>query len=444
MTETRKLAEFIVKTNFNDLPENVQRHAKLCIMDWLGASLAGSIEPPAKMISAIMRELGGKRESTIIGAHTKTACMNAALANGIIGHTVELDDVHELSIIHPAAPVIPAALAIGERCDSSGQDFIAAVVLGYEAGIRIGMAMNPSHYQYWHTTGTCGTFGAAVTAGKLLDLDEEEMIQALGIAGTQAAGLVETFGTMSKPLNPGKAAQSGVLAALLAQKGFTSSKQMLDSKIGYCYAASSEPKLGEITKQLGKRFAILRTCFKCHASCGHTHGAIDAAETIVSKLHITPDMVEEVVVETYPIAMSIVGNKPRPVTSSDAKFSLHYCLAAALVFGKVGLEEFSEKRLNNSELREMSGKIVVKVGQEFANAVLGSARVTVRVRDGRQMSFKVNVPKGYPDNPLTASELKQKFRRLASVALSKREAEKIILRVENLDKIHVSALASLL
>ena len=167
MTETRKLAEFIVKTNFNDLPENVQRHAKLCIMDWLGASLAGSIEPPAKMISAIMRELGGKRESTIIGAHTKTACMNAALANGIIGHTVELDDVHELSIIHPAAPVIPAALAIGERCDSSGQDFIAAVVLGYEAGIRIGMAMNPSHYQYWHTTGTCGTFGAAVTAGNV-------------------------------------------------------------------------------------------------------------------------------------------------------------------------------------------------------------------------------------------------------------------------------------
>jgi len=413
-------------------------------MDWLGASLAGSIEPPAKIISAIMRESGGKKESTIIGAHTKTACMNAALANGIIGHTVELDDVHELSIIHPAAPVIPAALAIGERCDSTGQDFIAAVVLGYEAGIRIGMALNPSHYRYWHTTGTCGTFGAAVTAGKLLDLNEDEMIQALGMAGTQAAGLVETFGTMSKPLNPGKAAQSGVLAALLAQKGFTSSKEMLDSKIGYCYAASSEPKLGEITKQLGKRFAILRTCFKCHASCGHTHGAIDAVEIIASKHHITPDTVEKVVVETYPIAMNIVGNKPRPVTSSDAKFSLHYCLAAALVFGKVGLEEFSEKRLNDSELREMSGKIVVKVGQEFANAVLGSARVTVRVRDGRQMSLKVNVPKGYPDNPLTANELKQKFRRLASVALSKREAEKIILRVENLDKIHVSALASLL
>ncbi|MGP8070135.1 MAG: MmgE/PrpD family protein [Candidatus Bathyarchaeia archaeon] len=444
MTETRELAAFIVKTDYNDLPLNVQRHAKLCILDWLGAALAGSIEPPAKIIYAIMRELGGKRESTIIGAHSKTGCVNAALANGIIGHTVELDDVHELSIIHPAAPVIPAALAIGERCDSSGQDFMTAVVLGYEVGIRIGSALNPSHYQYWHTTGTCGTFGAAATAGKLLGLDVEEMIQALGMAGTQAAGLVETFGTMSKPLNPGKAAQSGVLAALLAQRGFTSSKHTLDSKIGYCYAASNEPKIGEITEELGKRFAILRTSFKCHASCGHTHGAIDAVASIASKHHITPDMVEEVVVETYPIAMNIVGNKPRPVTSSDAKFSLHYCLAAALVFGRVGLEEFSEKRLNDTQLRELSGKIVVKVGQEFAKAVLGSARVTVRVRDGREMSFKVNVPKGYPDNPLTASELKQKFRRLASVALSKREVEKIILRVENLDRIHVSALASLL
>ena len=444
MTETRELAEFIVKTNFNDLPENVQRHAKLCILDWLGASLAGSIEPPAKIISAIMRELGGKRESTLIGAHTKTACVNAALANGIIGHTVELDDVHELSIIHPAAPVIPAALAVAERRDSSGQDMIAAVVLGYEAEIRIGMAMNPSHYQYWHTTGTCGTFGAAVTAGKLLDLDEEEMIQALGMAGTQAAGLVEVFGTMSKPLNPGRAAQSGVLAALLAQKGFTSSKQMLDSKIGYCYAASTEPKLNDITEQLGTRFEILRNCFKCHASCGHTHGAIDAVQSIVSRHGIKPDMVEEVVVETYPIAVNVVGNKPEPTTSSDAKFSLHYCLAAALVFGRVGLDEFSEKRLNDSQLRDMSRKIVVKVGPEFANAVLGSARVTVRVRDGRKMSFKVDVPKGYPDNPLTASELKQKFRRLASVALPKSQAEKIILRVENLDKIRVSSLASLL
>jgi 2-methylcitrate dehydratase PrpD len=444
MDETSALAKFVVKTNFTDIPGNVRQHAKYCILDWLGSSLAGSVEPPARIICSVLKELGGKGESTIIGAHSKTTCLNAALANGISGHTVELDDVNELSLIHPGAPVVPAALAVAERSGCGGRAMITAVVLGYEAEVRLGITMNPSHYEYWHTTGTCGTFGATVTAGKLLGLDEGEMIQALGIAGTQAAGLIEAFGTMSKPLNPGKAAQSGVLAALLAQKGFTSSKHMLDSKIGYCYAASSEPKLNEITEQLGTRFAILRTCFKCHASCGHTHGAIDAVQSIVSKHDIKPDMVEEVVVETYPIAVKVVGNEPEPATSSEAKFSLHYCLAAALVFGRVGLDEFSEKRLNDSQLRELSKKIVVKVDHEFANAVLGSARVTIRIRDGRQMSFKVNVPKGYPDNPLTASELKQKFRRLACVALTKSQAEKIILRVENLDKIQVSSLASLL
>ena len=444
MNETRALAEFVVRTNFKDIPENVRQHAKFCILDWLGASLAGSVEPPAKIIYSIIRELGGKKESTIIGAHVKTSCVNAALANGILGHTVELDDVHELSIIHPAAPVIPTALAVAERCDSGGREMITAVVLGYEAEIRIGMAMNPSHYQYWHTTGTCGTFGAVVTAGKLLNLDEEEMIQALGIAGTQAAGLIETFGTMSKSLNPGKAAQSGVLAALLAQKGFTSSKQMLDSKIGYCYAASSEPKLGRITEQLGTRFEILRTCFKCHASCGHTHGAIDAVQSIVAKYDIKPDTVEEIVVETYPIAVNVVGHRPEPTTSSDAKFSLHYCLGAALTFGSVGMTEFSKDKLNDPKIREVSRKVVVKAGQEFANALLGSARVTIRVRDGRQLSCKVDVPKGYPDNPITANELKHKFRNLAAVALPKSQVEKIIARLENLDKKEVGSLAALL
>ena len=441
---TSELAEFLVRTEFEDIPPKVRRHTKLCILDWLGASLAGSLEPPTKIVLSLIRELGGKRECTVIGANSKTTCLNAALANGISGHSVELDDVNELAIIHPAAAVMPAALAVAEHCGSSGRDMITAVALGYEAEVRLGMAMNPSHYEYWHPTGTCGTFGAAVTASKLLGLGREQMIQALGIAGTQASGLIETFGSMSKPLNPGKAAQSGVLAALLARKGFTSTSQILESKIGYCYAASREPRLNEITKELGVRYAILRTCFKWHASCGHTHGAIDAVQNIVSKYDVRPEMVEQVIVETYPIAVSVVGGKPDPVSSSDAKFSLNYCLAAALVFGRVGLEEFSEQRRRNSKVREMSKKIIVKTGAEFANTVLGSAKVTVCVRGGRRMSFKVEVPKGYPDNPLTASELKQKFRGLARLALPNSQVEKIIARVEHLENMQVSSLTALL
>ena len=443
VNRTSELAEFLVRTKFEDIAGNVLQHAKLCILDWLGASLAGSVETPGKIVRSLIRELGGKKESTIIGSHAKTSCLNAALANGISGHTLELDDVNEAAIIHPAAAVIPAALAIAEHCGSGGRDMITAVVLGYEAEVRLGTALNPSHYDYWHPTGTCGTFGATAAAGKLLGLAKERMAQALGIAGTQAAGLIETFGTMSKPLNAGRAAQSGVLAALLAHKAYTSTTQILDSKIGYCYAASREPKLNELTEKLGTRYAILKTCFKRHASCGHTHGAIDALQSIASKYHVKPDTVEQIAVETYPIAVNVVGNKPEPVTSSEAKFSLHYCLAASLVFGRVGLEEFSEERLREPQVRELSKKVVVKTGEEFANAVLGSARVTVRDARGRCMSVKVWVPKGYPDNPMTASELKQKFRRLACIALPQSQVEKIVRKVENLDKIQVSSLAAL-
>ena len=443
-SRTRELAKFLVATNFEDLHVSVQRHAKLCILDWLGASLAGSVEPPSRIVRAVIRDLGGKKESTVIGAHEKTTCLNAALANGIAGHTIELDDVNELAIIHPAAAVVPAALAVGERCDSRGDEVIASVVLGYETEVRIGMAMNPSHYEYWHPTGTCGTFGAAAAASKLLGLDEEQMIHALGIAGTQAAGLIETFGSMSKPLNPGKAAQSGVLAALLAQNGFTSTTQILDSKIGYCRAASKEPKLNLLTEQLGARYAVMRTCFKYHASCGHTHGAIDALQSIALKHGITPEIVEQIIVETYPIAAKVVGNKPDPSTASEAKFSLPYCLAAALICGKVGLEEFSEERLQDHRLRELSKKVTVKVGEEFANAVLGSARVTVNDSRGRSVSMKVDEPKGYPGNPLTVDELKHKFRSLASIAVPEGQAEKIMTAIDGLDEMRVSALCGLL
>ena len=444
LSRTSELAEFLERTRFDDIPENVREHTKLCILDWLGAALAGSVERPGKISRSLVRELGGKPESTIVGAGWKSNCANAALANGISGHTVELDDVNDVALIHPAAAVMPAALAVAERCGSKGRDLIASVVLGYETEVRLGAAMIPSHYDYWHTTGTCGTFGAAVAAGKLLGLNKKQMIHALGIAGTQAAGLVETFGTMSKPLNPGRAAQSGVLAALLAQKGFTSTERILDSSIGYCYAASRQPKLNEITEQLGTRYAVLKTCFKCHASCGHTHGAIDALQTIVSQSGLKPETVEQIMVETYPIAVNVVGNKPEPITASEAKFNLNYCLAAAFLFGRVGLEEFTEQRMSDPRVRELSKKVVVNVSQEFANAVLGSARVTVHDSRGGQMSVKVDVPKGYPENPLTAEELKQKFIGLARIALPMRQVENLIKKVESLDSIRVSSLSIVL
>ena len=287
---TKDLANFIVETSYNDLPKEVREHAKVCILDWLGAALAGSLEPPAKIITSIIREIGGKKESTVIGTNVKTSCVNAALTNGIFGHAVELDDIHEESIIHPAATVLPAALAAAEHTKASGQDFITSIILGYEVALRTGKAMNPSHYQFWHTTGTCGTFGAVAASGKILDLNSEEMVYGFGIAGTQAAGLIEVFGTMSKPLNAGKAASNGVLAALLAKEGFTSTKTIFEAEKGYCNATAREFNLNAITENLGKKFEIVNNIFKIHASCGHTHGAIDAVLLLRKQYDIKPEL----------------------------------------------------------------------------------------------------------------------------------------------------------
>ena len=445
MTVTKDLANFVVDTNVNDLPEEVIKHAKLCILDWLGAALVGSLESPAKIITSIIREMGGRKESTIIGTHVKTPCINAALANGILGHIVELDDIHEESIIHPAAPVIPAALAIAERDNVSGRDLIASVILGYEVEIRIGTAINPSHYRFWHTTGTCGTFGAAAAAGKVLGLDREGMTHVLGIAGTQAAGLIEAFGTMSKPLNPGRAAMDGVLAALLAQRGFTSSSTILEAERGYCQAAAEEYDPNRITENLGKGFELANNVFKIHASCGHTHGAIDAVLLLAEKHGIKPDAVDEIVVGTYPIAVEVVGKNYEPKTVSEAKFSLPYCLATALICGKVGLAEFSEERLADPKILELSRRVKVVVDPEYVKARLGCAKVTLRTVEGEELSCSVDVPKGHPKKPLTKAELEEKFRGLASLVLPRERVMEIVRTLNDLEKLdEVELLTALL
>lgn len=433
MGVTKDLAEFVVNTSYDNLPGEVVEHAKLCILDWLGAALAGSLEPPAKIVASILEEIDGGGECTVVGTHIKASCTDAAFANGILGHAVELDDIHEEAIIHPAAPVLPAALAAAEHTKSSGRDLITSVVLGYDVEIRIGMAIGPSHYRFWHPTGTCGTFGAAAAAGKLLGLDVEGMVNAFGLAGTQAAGLIEVFGSMGKPLNPGRAAESGLWAALLAERGFTSSNSILEAERGYCRATAERFDPNRITEKLGGRFEILNNIFKIHASCGHTHGAIDAVLSLSRGYGIRPRAVDRIVVGTYPIAVDVVGGRYEPRTASEAKFSLPYCLASALIYGKVGLEEFSEERLIDPEIRELSRKVVVDVDPEYINARLGRAKVTIHTIDGKEFACRVDVPRGYPGNPVARGELEGKFVELASLALPGERVRRIIGIVNGLE-----------
>jgi 2-methylcitrate dehydratase PrpD len=275
---SRLLAEFITETCYEDFPPQVIAAAKLTILDWLGSALAGAYEEPARMARAVVRGFGASDEATIFPGG-QAAAAGAALANGVASHILEFDDIHKGSTIHGGAPIIPAALAVAEREGSDGRAFLRATILGYEAALRVGEAVNPSHYRYWHPTGTAATFGAAAAAGVLIGLDAHQMRDALGSAGTQAAGLWEfnADGTMSKHLHPGKAAFNGVLAADLAREGFTGAGSILEGERGFCRAMSTEPDLARLTAGLGTTWKIVENGYKLHSCCGHTHTAIDTA-----------------------------------------------------------------------------------------------------------------------------------------------------------------------
>src|SRR5688572_11044469 len=254
---TRLLAYALSTTRYQDLPAHVIADTQRAVLDWLGAALAGSLEPPAVKARAITTSLGRADDATVFPT-ARSSAAGAAFANGVASHILELDDIHKTSTIHAGAPVIPAALAVAEREHATGEALLLAVALGYDAALRIGEAVNPSHYRFWHPTGTVATFGAAAAAASILRLDATQMMDALGSAGTQAAGLWEfnADGAMSKHLHPGKAAMNGIIAADLARAGFTGASRILEGDRGFFRAMSEGFNATRITDGLGERWKI--------------------------------------------------------------------------------------------------------------------------------------------------------------------------------------------
>ncbi|KKM09168.1 2-methylcitrate dehydratase [Clostridiales bacterium PH28_bin88] len=419
-TLTGKVAEYVVSTGYDLLEAPVVEMAKDSFMDWLGSALAGSSQPAGMIMLGVAEELGGNPQATLVPTGRKTSATNAALVNGGISHIVELDDVHKASILHPGAPVIPAALAAAELVGAGGKDLLLAIVLGYDVAIRIGEAVTPAHYYYWHTTATCGTFGAAAAAGKLLGLGEGAMVHALGSAGTQAAGLWEFLadGAMSKHLHPGKSAMNGLLSALLARKGFTGASRILEGERGFFKATAAAYDEGKVTRDLGERFKVMENCFKIHASCRHTHHAIDVVLELVGRNDLRFSQIESIRVGTYQIALNIAGNH-QPGTVYAAKFSLPFCVSLAAKHQKAGLYQFTEEALHDPEIRGLMSRVELSVDPELEARYPDQwpARVDIRTRDGKTYSAETAYPKGDPENPVSHAELQEKFRELASPRL---------------------------
>ena len=436
MTLSKELARYVLSTEYDDLPEEVVEFAKLCILDYFGCAIAGAKNAPIQMIHELVQEMGGKEQATLIPGGSSSV-VNAAFVNGAASHIVELDDIHKSSIIHAATVVIPAALAIAEWKKVSGKELIAAVVLGYEVCYRIGEAVSPSHYYYWHNTATCGTFGATVAAAKILRLSEEQMIHAIGNAGTQAAGLWEFIedGAMTKQLHPGKAAMNGVISALLAAKGFTGAEKILEGARGFFKAMSEEYDESKITDRLGETFKIEENSFKIHASCRHTHHVMDLMTALSKENPVALEKIENITVKTYQVAIDITDD-PDPATVYAAKFSMQFCTALSLLTGKGGLEAFHEQTLWDENIRTLMKRVNVQVDPEMDEAYpeKWGTKVEIRLTNGKVITRETDFPKGDPENPVTAKELQMKFMNLAK-DLPEKEREKLVNEISKLEKL---------
>ena len=448
---SRKLAQVLASTRFEDLPDGVIADVQRSVLDWLGSAMAGAVETPARSMQRVVAGMGKSEEATVFCAG-RAAAGSAALANGTASHILELDDVHKGSTLHPGAPIISAALAVSEREHAPGKAFLLSVALGYDAALRIGEAVNPSHYRFWHPTGTAATFGAAMAAGSLLGLTSSQMLDALGNAGTQGAGLWEfnADGAMSKHLHAGKAAFNGILSADLAKCGFTGATRILEGERGFFRAMSNGHDPTRITDELGTKWKISENCFKLYSCCGHTHSAIDTALDLRAQLGWTDreasEKVNQIEIDTYGPGFEIV-KELNPCSPFRAKFSLAYVTTAALLEGRVGLEQFSAERFGaegvvDRSIAALLPRVRIVVSDELTARYPGAwpSRIRLTLKDGRALSGGTGHPHGNPENPVSTAELREKFRTLIEPRFGSGVADRGLDAVKQIT--HISDMAN--
>ena len=439
---TRRLASFVANLAFSDLPTAVLDHMKLCLLDTIGCGLFGSTLPWGKILAKFAADLGGRKESTLLGSSTRVSAPNAALANGTMIHGFELDDLHPVSILHPGSVSVPAALAMGEkRGDCTGKEFLVALVAGYEVGIRVGMSVGDSHlHRGYHPTGTHGTFSAAAAAGKLLGLDGERMVHALGIAGTQAAGLMAAqYAAMVKRMHAGRASQSGVYGALLAEKGLTGITNILEADYGgYCKVMGETPDLGRMTRGLGEDYEVLKVGFKKFSCCGSNLTSLEALSRIMMDHSLEASEIKRITIRSTSVTKLHVGWDYKPEGITSGQMNLPYCLALMALEGEVFVDQFTEEKINDPKILEFIKRIEVvpdedldRLGQEYRHAIL----CQVDTKDGRRFDHRIDFAKGGPNHPLTRQEMESKFRKLTAKALPGKKVESLFQAIQNIEEV---------
>ena len=432
MEVTKTLARYLVNSRWADIPEKVRHEAARALLNFMGCAIGASRHETIDNALAALAPFAGQPQATILGRTERLDILNAALINGVSAHVFDFDDTHARAI-HPSAPVLPALLAFAEWRKVSGADLVHAFVLGVEAEERIGLSVFPEHYEAgWHITGTAGVFGAAAAAGKLLNLDEQKMTWALGIAATQSSGLQEMFGSMCKSLHPGRAAQGGLTAALLADGGFTSSERAIEAPRGFANVLSKKFDPNVITEGLGNRFELMSNMYKPYACGLVVHAAIDGCIEISRENSLAPDSIEAIELTVSPLVPRLTG-KREPQTGLEGKFSVYHAVSAAIVHGAAGEAQFSDACVRDPRVIAVRKRVTL-----IEDAAIGrtEAKVSIRASGGRTFSKHVEHALGTLARPMSDADLEVKFKALAQELLPASQVGDIIKlcwRVADLD-----------
>lgn len=421
-----RLAEFAVGMA---PPDPAFAAARMVLLDWYGAAIAGSGDMPA---TALRAALPGAGPARLIPDGAGTDPRTAALINGSASHTVEVDDIYRAGLYHPGVVTIPAALALAEATDADIRTVLTGIIAGYEVGNRIARAVNPAHYQHWHTTGTVGHFGAAIAGAVVLGLTADQTAHALATTATMAAGLRHAFSSdaMSKPLHAGRAAEAGVLAAMAAQNGVTGVRSILDTETGFVAAMSDGVDWNETLDDLGKDWTICQTTPKAHACCGHNFAALDGISMLMKQHGVAIQAIQHIDIATYRAALEICGN-PDPKTAAEARFSLPWCAAIMATRGMVGPPAFDQASLEDLEARAMASRVRLSLDED-AEAKFPKARsatVTLHLIDDQALTMHRPTRKGDPDDPLSDDDLKSKFLSLTEPVIGPDAANALCQRI---------------
>ena len=430
MSVTATLAAYVTDSGLEDIPADVQQEAKRALLNYLGCALGGSIEPALDTAIATLAPFSGKPSAVVLGRQERFDALHAALLNGIGSHVHEYDDTLPKNYIHPSVPVASALFAYASANPVSGRDFVHAFILGFETESRIGNAVYPAHYDAgWHITSTTGVFGAAAAIGKLLGLDTRQMVWAFGLAATQAAGLREMFGSMAKSFQPGRAAQNGYTAALLARANFSAGERALEGPRGFAPVTAREYDLDKITTRLGVDFDLRANAYKPYACGLVVHPTIDGCSRIRAQHRIDPATITAVRLQVAPLVLDLC-NKKVLERALQSKYSIYHAAAIGLVRGKGGLQEFTDEAVRDPVLARIRA---ITTAVADSSITEDQVRIEVALQGGRTVELFVEESLGNVRRPLSNADLEEKFRDQAVLALPAATVEALIERCWNID-----------